>query len=124
MKKAKASPRATQNNNVDGSYRRRSDHSLDTKVGEFALRGPNIMLGYVEAGESQRNSMTSDGFMRTGDIGYVDDRGYLFIVDRAKEMIKVKGYKTNLTIYSKSSTNRIFSLITGIRWHLPSLKRS
>lgn len=49
------------------------------------------MLGYVEAGEGQSNSMTPDGFLKTGDIGYVDDKGFLFIVDRAKEMIKVKG---------------------------------
>lgn len=64
----------------------------DTNIGEFAIRGPNMMLGYVEAEGSQPSFMTSDGFMKTGDIGYVDDKGYLFIVDRAKEMIKVKGY--------------------------------
>lgn len=51
-----------------------------------------MMLGYVDAGGSQLSFMTPDGFMKTGDIGYVDNKGYLFIVDRAKEMIKVKGY--------------------------------
>ncbi|KAM0273138.1 hypothetical protein ACHAQH_008487 [Verticillium albo-atrum] len=62
----------------------------DAKVGEFIIRGPNIMQGYVSSGKVD-SPMTADGFMRTGDIGHVDDNGYLFIVDRAKEMIKVKG---------------------------------
>lgn len=50
------------------------------------------MQGYVTGDEQPSDPFTSDGFMKTGDIGYVDDNGYLFIVDRAKEMIKVKGY--------------------------------
>ena len=49
------------------------------------------MQGYVAGAEKVDSPMTSDGFMKTGDIGYVNDDGYLFIVDRAKEMIKVKG---------------------------------
>lgn len=49
------------------------------------------MQGYVDSAKQPDNPITPDGFMRTGDIGYVDDKGYLFIVDRAKEMIKVKG---------------------------------
>ncbi|KAH6886157.1 4-coumarate-CoA ligase [Thelonectria olida] len=65
----------------------------DTKVGEFIIRGPNIMQGYVTGDEQPSNPLTSDGYMKTGDIGYVDDNGYLFIVDRAKEMIKVKGHQ-------------------------------
>jgi long-subunit acyl-CoA synthetase (AMP-forming) len=49
------------------------------------------MQGYVTGDEQPSNPLTCDGYMKTGDIGYVDDNGYLFIVDRAKEMIKVKG---------------------------------
>lgn len=64
---------------------------VDTKVGEFILRGPNIMKGYVGDTKLSGNPLTPDGFLRTGDIGYADSQGYLYIVDRAKEMIKVKG---------------------------------
>ncbi|KAH6988998.1 4-coumarate-CoA ligase [Ilyonectria sp. MPI-CAGE-AT-0026] len=67
------------------------EHYNDAQVGEFAIRGPNTMQGYVDGEKRSDNPNTPDGFLRTGDIGYVDDEGYLFIVDRAKEMIKVKG---------------------------------
>ena len=50
------------------------------------------MQGYVSSEAQQTSSaVTPDGFLKTGDIGYVDMDGYMFIVDRAKEMIKVKG---------------------------------
>ncbi|KAH7137401.1 4-coumarate-CoA ligase [Dactylonectria estremocensis] len=63
----------------------------NARVGEFAIRGPNIMQGYVDSGKRSDSPHTPDGFLRTGDIGHVDENGYLYIVDRAKEMIKVKG---------------------------------
>ncbi|KAM5344308.1 hypothetical protein ACJ41O_012845 [Fusarium nematophilum] len=69
------------------------EEDKDTRVGQFAIRGPNIMQGYVHGEEQVDSPMTSDGFMKTGDIGFVNDKGYLFIVDRAKEMIKVKGHQ-------------------------------
>lgn len=47
------------------------------------------MQGYIGASQ---DAMSNDGFFGTGDIGYVDHHGYIYIVDRAKEMIKVKGY--------------------------------
>lgn len=49
------------------------------------------MQGYVGNKELTEETMTKDGFLRTGDIGYVDDNGFVFLVDRLKEMIKVKG---------------------------------
>lgn len=64
---------------------------VDAEVGEFILRGPNIMKGYVGYTSLSGSPLTPDGFLQTGDIGYADSNGYLYIVDRAKEMIKVKG---------------------------------
>lgn len=49
------------------------------------------MKGYVGDAPLSGSPLTPDGFLRTGDIGYADSEGYLYIVDRAKEMIKVKG---------------------------------
>lgn len=60
------------------------------QAGELCIRGPNIMQGYVRP-EGIMSSATTDDFMRTGDIGYADKEGYVYLVDRAKEMIKVKG---------------------------------
>jgi 4-coumarate--CoA ligase len=49
------------------------------------------MLGYIGSRELTEAAMTENGFLRTGDIGWVDKAGFVFLVDRAKEMIKVKG---------------------------------
>lgn len=50
------------------------------------------MRGYVDDTGLTQSPFTPDGFLRTGDIGYADSQGYVYIVDRAKEMIKVKGW--------------------------------
>lgn len=50
------------------------------------------MRGYVDDTGLSQSPLTPDGFLRTGDIGYADAQGYVYIVDRAKEMIKVKGW--------------------------------
>lgn len=49
------------------------------------------MQGYVGDRKLTDDTIMSDGYLRTGDIGYVDDDGFVFLVDRLKEMIKVKG---------------------------------
>ncbi|KAL1957752.1 hypothetical protein VTO42DRAFT_5595 [Malbranchea cinnamomea] len=59
--------------------------------GEIWVRAPNIMRGYWGKPEATRDTLTPDGWLKTGDIGYVDDSGMFFIVDRKKELIKVKG---------------------------------
>lgn len=51
------------------------------------------MMGYYNNDEATRGAFTSDGFLRTGDIGYYDEEGFFFIVDRLKELIKYKGYQ-------------------------------
>ncbi|MGV2861267.1 AMP-binding protein [Achromobacter sp. AGC39] len=61
--------------------------------GEVGIRGPQVMLGYWQKPEETQQSMTADGFFRTGDIGIMDDKGYTRIVDRKKDMIAVSGFK-------------------------------
>ncbi len=62
------------------------------EVGEICIRGPQVMHGYWQRPEETAKVMTGDGYLRTGDIGYVDDRGYVRIVDRKKDMILVSGF--------------------------------
>jgi long-chain acyl-CoA synthetase len=60
--------------------------------GELCIRGPNVMVGYYGQPEENARAFTADGFMRTGDIGVMDERGYTRIVDRKKDMILVSGF--------------------------------
>ncbi|GMF11253.1 unnamed protein product [Phytophthora lilii] len=60
--------------------------------GELLYRGPQVMMGYFENLEATNKIMTKNGFLRTGDIGYIDEDGFVFVVDRAKELIKYKGH--------------------------------
>jgi long-chain acyl-CoA synthetase len=60
--------------------------------GELCIRGPNVMKGYWKKPDATREAMTSDGFFRTGDVGYMDEDGYVYIVDRTKDMLIVGGF--------------------------------
>jgi long-chain acyl-CoA synthetase len=60
--------------------------------GEICIRGPNVMTGYYNQPEENAKAFTADGFMRTGDIGVMDESGYTKIVDRKKDMILVSGF--------------------------------
>ncbi len=60
--------------------------------GEICIRGPNVMVAYYNQPEETEKAFTSDGFMRTGDVGIMDERGYTKIVDRKKDMIIVSGF--------------------------------
>ena len=55
--------------------------------GEICARGPNIMKGYWNRPEATAEAIDSDGWFRTGDAGYVDEDGFLFVVDRVKDMV-------------------------------------
>ena len=60
--------------------------------GEICIKGPNIMPGYYNQPEENAKTFTADGFMRTGDIGIMDEQGFTRIVDRKKDMIIVSGF--------------------------------
>jgi long-chain acyl-CoA synthetase len=68
---------------------RREDGSVCERgeVGEITVRGPNMMPGYWNRPEEDAKVFTDDGWYRTGDLASIDDGGYVFIVDRAKDMI-------------------------------------
>jgi acyl-CoA synthetase (AMP-forming)/AMP-acid ligase II len=59
--------------------------------GEVCVRGPNIMQGYLNDPVATANTIDKEGWLHTGDVGHVDEDGYLFVVDRVKELIKYKG---------------------------------
>ena len=72
--------------------------------GEVRVHGPQLMLGYRKKPEETRMALR-DGWMYTGDIGYVDDEGFLFLVDRKKDMVIVGGYN----VYPREVDEVLFS---------------
>jgi long-chain acyl-CoA synthetase len=73
----------------------RDDDGRDVPIGErgeICIRGPQVMAGYWQRPEETAQVMTSDGFFKSGDIGIMDERGYVRIVDRKKDMILVSGF--------------------------------
>ena len=61
--------------------------------GEMWIRGPQVMLGYLNNEEATANALVGDGWLRTGDVVEYDHEGNVYVVDRAKELIKYKGYQ-------------------------------
>lgn len=61
--------------------------------GEVCVRGPQVMKGYLNKPEATASTIDFEGWLHTGDIGYVDEDGHFYIVDRAKELIKYKGFQ-------------------------------
>ena len=64
-----------------------------TRPGELWVKGPNVMLGYLNRPEATAETIDADGFLHTGDIAVYHEGGYFSIVDRVKELIKYHGYQ-------------------------------
>jgi acyl-CoA synthetase (AMP-forming)/AMP-acid ligase II len=69
------------------------DDVADGEVGEIWIRGPQVMKGYLGRPAETDATIDREGWLHTGDLGRVDDRGYLYVVDRVKELIKYHGYQ-------------------------------
>jgi len=63
------------------------------KEGEVCVRGPQVMKGYLNRAEATAQTIDAEGWLHTGDIGYANEDHHFFIVDRAKELIKFKGFQ-------------------------------
>jgi long-chain acyl-CoA synthetase len=61
-------------------------------VGEICIRGPQVMKGYWNQPDETAKTLTAEGWLKTGDMGYMDHSGYVFVTDRKKDMILVSGF--------------------------------
>jgi long-subunit acyl-CoA synthetase (AMP-forming) len=83
------------------------------KKGELCFKGPLIMKGYCGNVQDTSAIFDDDGFLHTGDVGYYDEDGFFYIVDRVKELIKYKGYQVMATLFFLQITlMKIFPQLT------------
>jgi long-chain acyl-CoA synthetase len=90
----------------------KDDEGVDQPIGtsgEICIKGPNVMVGYYQQPEENAKAFTADGFMRTGDIGIMDERGYTKIIDRKKDMILVSGFNV-----FPNELEQVISLCPGV----------
>ncbi|MDB3935568.1 AMP-binding protein [Granulosicoccus sp.] len=62
-------------------------------TGQLLVKGPQVMIGYLDNNKATRDTVDKDGWLHTGDLAMIDDEGYLIITDRVKELIKYKGFQ-------------------------------
>ena len=90
----------------------RDDDGTDVPIGcsgEICIRGPQVMNGYWNRPDETAKVMTTDGFFKSGDIGIMDERGYVRIVDRKKDMILVSGFN----VYP-SEIEQVVNMLPGV----------
>eukprot|EP00980_Cylindrotheca_fusiformis_P028911 scaffold22672_cov141-Cylindrotheca_fusiformis.AAC.14 len=63
------------------------------EAGELVIKGPQVMMGYLNDPDQTAECLSSSGWLRTGDVAYYDEENYFFIKDRIKELIKVRGFQ-------------------------------
>ena len=85
-----------------------NDQPIGT-AGEICIRGPNVMRGYYNQPQETAKAFTADGYLRTGDIGVMDENGYTKLIDRKKDMILVSGFN----VYPNELEN-VISLCPGV----------
>jgi long-chain acyl-CoA synthetase len=74
--------------------------------GEVCIRGPQVMRGYAHRPEATAEAIDPDGWFHTGDVGLLDEDGYLFIVDRTKDMLLYKGYN----VFPRELEEKLFAV--------------
>ena len=79
------------------------------QAGELCIKGPNVMTGYYNQAAETAKAFTADGYMRTGDIGVLDEEGYTRIIDRKKDMMVVSGFN----VYPNELEN-VISMCPGV----------
>jgi long-chain acyl-CoA synthetase len=73
--------------------------------GEICIKGPNVMKGYWKNEQATKDVTTTDGYLRTGDVAYMDEDGFVFIVDRIKDMLLCGGYN----VYPRTIEEAIYT---------------
>ena len=87
------------------------------EVGEICIKGPQVMVGYWNRPDETANVMTKDGFFRSGDMGFMNDKGQTKIVDRKKDMILVSGfnvYPNEIEEYAVAHENIVEAAAVGV----------
>ena len=87
-------------------------------IGEIRVKGPNVMLGYYENEEATKDVL-KDGWFYTGDLGYIDKKGFLFITGRRKDMIVLKNGKKVFPEELETLVNRIYEVEESFVFGMP-----